>query len=200
MPRTENDQRVRLTKMIIKKTFVEILQKKPLKKVTVREICDLASINRGTFYNHYVDAFDLMEQMITELLTAARDVLKNQKNSWEDNNYSLCYNVLSLIKENKAFVSVLLKDNTDESLALRFVRFSKEDFFAKYKGMVGDNDLPALESFFLFATGGFFALLRRWFDNNTESSTEALARECGNLITFGWTFLQQKFGWANAKA
>ncbi len=199
MSRTENDQRVRLTKMIIKKTFVEILQKKPLKKVTVREICDLASINRGTFYNHYVDAFDLMEQMITELLTAARNVLTSQKNSWEDNNYTLCYNLFSLIKENKAFVWVLLKDHTDDSLANRFVRFSKEEFFAKYKDMVGENDMPLLDSFFLFATGGCFALLRRWFENNTESSTEALSRECGNLISFGWTHLQQKFGWPTPK-
>lgn len=49
----KSDARVRYTKMVIKNSFVKLLAKKPLEKVTVKEICELSEINRATFYKYY---------------------------------------------------------------------------------------------------------------------------------------------------
>lgn len=49
----KSDARVRYTKMVIKNSFVKLLAKKPLEKVTVKETCELSEINRATFYKHY---------------------------------------------------------------------------------------------------------------------------------------------------
>ena len=48
----KNDLRVRYTQKVIQEAFWKILKEKPLAKITVKEICDLAEINRGTFYKH----------------------------------------------------------------------------------------------------------------------------------------------------
>ena len=48
----KTDARVRYTKMRIREAFLQCLRKKPVNKVTVKELCQLAVINRATFYTH----------------------------------------------------------------------------------------------------------------------------------------------------
>ena len=49
------------TKEIIAKTFTEILDEKPMSKVTVRDIVERCGVNRNTFYYHFRDIPDVVE-------------------------------------------------------------------------------------------------------------------------------------------
>ena len=49
------DKRIEKTKKSIKNAFMELRAKKPLEKISVKELCDLAYINKSTFYSHYED-------------------------------------------------------------------------------------------------------------------------------------------------
>ena len=49
----EENRRVKLTKKLIQDAFLELLEKRPLSKINVTEICRLADVNRSTFYAHY---------------------------------------------------------------------------------------------------------------------------------------------------
>ena len=62
----KTDARVRYTRKIIQETFLDLLKDKPISKITVKEICDKAEINRGTFYKHYQDCYDLLEKIEAE--------------------------------------------------------------------------------------------------------------------------------------
>ena len=66
MEKTE-DRRVRKTKKAMSAALAALLQKKPLKSITVREISELADINRGTFYLHYSDVFDMVEKLQNDI-------------------------------------------------------------------------------------------------------------------------------------
>ena len=59
----KEDGRVRITRQMIRTALLNLLREKPLQHITVRELCEKASINRGTFYAHYDDIYDLMEQI-----------------------------------------------------------------------------------------------------------------------------------------
>ena len=61
------DQRTRMTKQLIRKAFMELLREKPIHSISIRELCGLAGINRGTFYAHYKDIYDLLEQIEEEM-------------------------------------------------------------------------------------------------------------------------------------
>ncbi|MBQ1830364.1 MAG: TetR/AcrR family transcriptional regulator [Ruminococcus sp.] len=54
------------TKDAIKTTFMELLNRKPLNKITVREIVSGCDINRNTFYYHYTDIRTLVEEIFDE--------------------------------------------------------------------------------------------------------------------------------------
>lgn len=49
----KTDARVRYTVHMIQNVFLELLKEKPVAKITVKEICEHAEINRSTFYKHY---------------------------------------------------------------------------------------------------------------------------------------------------
>ena len=50
-----SDHRTRVTKMLIRRAFTDLLRSKPIQSITIRELCERAGINRGTFYCHYTD-------------------------------------------------------------------------------------------------------------------------------------------------
>lgn len=68
------DARVRYTCMIIEQSFLELLKQKSVSKITVTELCELAQINRATFYKHYLDVPDLMEKLENQLFDEIRSV------------------------------------------------------------------------------------------------------------------------------
>lgn len=52
----KSDARVRYTRMVIKNAFITLLKRKPLNKISVKQVCELAEINRATFYKHQFSA------------------------------------------------------------------------------------------------------------------------------------------------
>ena len=51
------------SKKLIKNAFSELLQKKDFEKITVTEIVNSAQLNRGTFYAHYSNTIDVLEEI-----------------------------------------------------------------------------------------------------------------------------------------
>ena len=70
------------TKTAIKTALTQLLQEVGFEQLTVRQLCQRAGINRGTFYLHYQDKFDLMEQLKEETLSQLRTFfIENQEHN-----------------------------------------------------------------------------------------------------------------------
>ena len=74
-----SDLRVRMTKKMLIEAFLRLRKQKPLRRITVSELCSEAGVGRGTFYAHYQDVYDLNErlegQFLEEFSVALRDAL-----------------------------------------------------------------------------------------------------------------------------
>ena len=62
------DLRIQKTKKSIINSFLTLRSKKPLERITVKELSNAAQINKATFYLHYKDIYDLSEALENELL------------------------------------------------------------------------------------------------------------------------------------
>ena len=62
------DKRIEKTKRSIVNAFLELRSRKAIEKITVKELCEKAEINKSTFYTHFKDIYDLSEQL--EIQTA----------------------------------------------------------------------------------------------------------------------------------
>ena len=69
------DRRVRRTKQLIKQSLIELMHEKSFKEITVTDITKRADLNRGTFYLHYVDIYDLLSKIEDETLQAIEEML-----------------------------------------------------------------------------------------------------------------------------
>lgn len=62
------DLRQKKTLAAIRTAFLELLGKKPLEKITVKELAEKAQISKATFYLHYQDIYDLAERLQAEVI------------------------------------------------------------------------------------------------------------------------------------
>lgn len=69
------DARVRYTKMVIDRSFCELLAEKPFHRLTLTEVCRRAEINRSTFYKYYQDIYAWKEQLEQRLLHGVEALL-----------------------------------------------------------------------------------------------------------------------------
>lgn len=60
------NQRVRLSKTMLKEGLLKLLQERPLSEITVYALCETAGINRTTFYKHYASPTDLLQDIETD--------------------------------------------------------------------------------------------------------------------------------------
>lgn len=77
-----------LTKRAIQESFKKLLSNQPLDKITVKNITDDCGVNRNTFYYHYSDIYQLLEEIfLTEAQKSVerwRSVSRGRKDSRQD--------------------------------------------------------------------------------------------------------------------
>ncbi len=68
------DIRIRKTRRSITNAFLELRTYQPLEKITVKELCEKAEINKSTFYKYYTDVYNLSSELEAETI---EQILKN---------------------------------------------------------------------------------------------------------------------------
>ena len=68
-----NDLRFIKTEENLKNSLLKLLQKKKLKEITVKEICDEAKCSRNTFYTHYTYKEDLYDFIVTDCIESMKN-------------------------------------------------------------------------------------------------------------------------------
>ncbi len=113
------------TKKYIKIAFIKLLKEKGFNNITVSDITNVAKINRGTFYLHYVDKFDLLEKLENDSIKDLKEILFN-KNTHNASNpkelfpYGVILEALNYVKDNFEFVSAISAENGDPSFNDKF--------------------------------------------------------------------------------
>lgn len=122
---TKNNQRTSLSKILLKNALMDLLSEKgSVTKISVRELCERADLNRSTFYAHYSEPKELLEEVEAELLDATREHLQKigAENDIGAHRYLLSF--LIYIKENDKPFRTLLIDAGDPEFRSKFMQQS----------------------------------------------------------------------------
>ena len=108
---------------LLAKSLKEIAVRRPVEKITIKEITDKAGVIRPTFYNHFQDKFELIEWIIrTELLEPVEPLIRN------DMIIEAMVLLFTNIEKDKAFYSQLVKmEGSAQRLRAVYVRFLRCD-------------------------------------------------------------------------
>ena len=132
MRKEGQDRRVRKTRKQLKDCLIQLLKEKKVQDITVRELTEMADLNRGTFYLHYKDVFDLLEKTEAELFEEFNSlVLSHDAQDLKQRPSLIFHEIFSLVYENADLVEILM----GERAALRRHRsrwpFSRNRLFSR---------------------------------------------------------------------
>ena len=112
---TKTDRRIKRTRYLLVHALTSLMLKKSIKDITVKELCESVDINRGTFYLHYKDIYDMLEQTEQGLLEQFEQVFKNyHPDHTPDFPYPLFVEIFQIIDQNSNLCCALLSPNGDD--------------------------------------------------------------------------------------
>ena len=176
------DARKRYTQMVLKQSFLKLLKEKPVNRITVKEVCALAQLNRATFYAHYEDIYDLMEQVERQIRRELSETLREQGVRPENVFHrDLLIHFLRHIGKNRNFYRICLRHR---------VRFPLEEGFGQLGESVvkaqcrrrGVADEDAMLYYLTFYQAGFTSVLRKWVEDGCRETPEALCAILRNCL------------------
>lgn len=100
-----------MTKKVFREVLLELLQSKPLSKITITEICEKADLNRSTFYAHYVEVRDLLHDIENEMISNIPKVYGNNEHNSKTVKIAELESFFDYVRENAFEFRILLIDS-----------------------------------------------------------------------------------------
>ena len=91
------------TKSDLKVALTRLLKQKDFEAISVSDIAREAGINRGTFYLHYVDKFDMIDQLIDEILQNIIFLLNKDQPKTKEEAFAPIVKIFEYLKEDFDF-------------------------------------------------------------------------------------------------
>jgi AcrR family transcriptional regulator len=190
------EEKNRKTKQLIQRSFLQILENKPFETITIGDIAKAAHINRGTFYLHYLDKFDLLDQIEQQLfrdLGKHIDQLQSRYSStytFEKEQEQLAATLFSFIKMHAPLLKIFLSNHGRAGFHLRF----RDAFAEKVRINLEKNEsiharlIDSMDYFLSFITSAFLGLIEQWVQNGLDKTPEEMTALYIDIISF----IQQK--------
>ncbi len=165
------NQRVRLSKTMLKNALLKLLKEKPLNKISIYEICETAQINRTTFYKYYGSQSDLLTEIETEFFAQLNEDLKDIIEK-TPNAIQL---VLNHIYEQRETFCILEKAIPSNDFATRL--FSIPSVRQIFQDMVDAGDYSDTQIRYIraFVFQGTFAVLCDWLGSEDPEPVAEIA-------------------------
>lgn len=172
----KQNRRTQYTRMALQDSLIELMREKPIAKITIKELCENADINRTTFYAHFTDQYDLLRKIEDETLSwlkvAAATLMDKTE---EDEMIRLLEGILQYLAENSKHLQVLMSEQGD-------IDFQKQLFTVIYQ-LCGINpsagrggDVDTRELCFIFAVNGSVGLIQNWLKTGLSQSPKEIAQ------------------------
>ena len=166
------------TKEALTTSFCVLYTKKPIDKITIKEITTLAGYNRSTFYQYFTDVYNLLECVENSLL----EEMKTAITADDSNLFAPGLNkLIDFFSGKEIYLKALLGDYGSTHFISRLKRelslnFSQDNF--TNAGKIG----PYLFEFHLSTS---LSLFRTWIKNEKDISPDELLELIHNLYTKG---------------
>ena len=156
------------TKLLLKQSLLELLNKKPLSKITIKELCDKVDINRTTYYRYYLDPYDQLEKIEDEIFNDMASFIDTNNIT---NNLLRLKSILEYINSKLEEFRILLVtgDINFQDKLLSFI--GKRIFENKNKDDIN------LEIKYIYTAVGSFGVVSEWIKGKLKLSIDELAQK-----------------------
>lgn len=169
------DIRSQRTKQVISESFLELLKEKPASRITVTEICSMASINRATFYKHYLDVPDLQASLENEILSDFTSFLQDCCFSDNVKYKTVLIEMLTYLQQYGSRFYLLCSGNAGSELPAKAFQLINDFTFPIMRQKLPTREEEKAKLLYQFLTHGCGALLVGWLRGENRLSIEEIA-------------------------
>ena len=185
-PQKKEDRRVRRTKKLLTQALTQLLQEKQINEITVKELTDLADMNRGTFYLYYKDMFDMLEKIEDGMFEALDAIVSlHEHDDVSQQTKPILLDLFRFIQDNQEMCRVLLSPHGDMNFLHRLNEVVREKCLKAWPNIrkeKGEADFDYHYSFVVFGCAG---IIRAWVNRNCSESAEKMAEMAYGMILRG---------------
>ena len=165
------NRRTKMTKMLFRTALTELMQEKSFSKITVKDICERADLNRTTFYKHYNDQEEILKEIESDLIEKSIAYMKNV--SREEGTVAMIEAYLHYVKENAVLFKIMFSGVGNDNRMLSYT----SNVLKQLRSNLPDYGTPKQEHYILsFIMNGSFRVILTWIDSDFDIPASELAR------------------------
>lgn len=172
----KESRRIRMTKMLLNESLLKFMAQKPLARITVKEICGDADMNRSTYYAHFQDPYDQLKKLeasvLADMVEYASDIAGRD---FHDAEWRIVFikGILEYIKLKKSVFTTLLSERVNIDFQQEFMIYLGEQL---HLGRLTDDASMVQEDYeFIFAATGCFGVIHQWLLSDMKVDVERVA-------------------------
>ncbi len=183
------DLRVIKSQKAITDAFLEIRTKKELRKITVKEICEKAMINKSTFYSHYNDIYDLSDKVESEIIISIVNSITHPEYI-VDNPSAFSTEMMNIIYQRKETLETVFSGDRKSCLVCKISDTLRETIHQRYPQTKNNVKFSVALDYMIYGMYYAFEENLKTFKENSNEVVETLmqitnmtgkfARQCAN--------------------
>lgn len=193
MKKVSIDRRTIRTKKMIRSALAELIDEKGFNNISVTDLTQRADINRGTFYLHYVDKYDLLEKIENEIIQEIEEETKHLDSvnmmSIDASNEPLPFMVklFEYFRENSVIIKAILGPKGDPTFERKIKRFIEINLFEKQKlkNFNIDEAVISEEYFIQYILSADLGVIQYWLEKNMKESPDEMALILARMSLLG---------------
>jgi len=186
------DRRKRKSRKAIFDACVELVQEKEFQNITINEIVERADLNRGTFYLHFADKYDMMNSFENEMIEKIEHVIVNNLPEQQSDQlfiqsrYDTIVEILTCFEENKELLQLLLKSSHNSSFQVKLRSKLKlvltEKLLPKFNNL--ELNIPT-DLLLMIFTSSALSIAEYAYQSETPIDSEQLTKFLINIMVHG---------------
>ncbi len=194
MQEKKTDRRVIKTKKAIRNAFITLLAQKDYNSISIKDIADVADVDRKTVYNYYAGIYEIREELENDLIILWKDAIQQLDFKNHISNPQRIFEILTeIIDSNFELYSNLMKLDAKSHV----VRKLNKSLTEVVKQALNESrkfadNIHIAEISAQFITSGMLSTYQYWFNSDRAMPLKELSKEIGNIVLYGIASLEQQ--------
>ena len=186
MQEETQDRRIKRTKMLLQNALVDLMLEKAVGKISVKELTQKADVNRSTFYLHYLDIYDMLEQMENEFVETIQGFFHDFFTPLPTSMpLTLFVNISEWLEQDKEYYVKLLRGSASGYIFEELESRIRDEFLPLLYLIFLDEESLDLRTRVNFTVSGTVGVLRMWVMEGGNISLVELSETIDDILNNG---------------
>jgi len=176
------DRRIQKSKQAIMDTFIKLMSEIGFENITINKIADLANVNRGTVYLHFVDKYDLLDQCLDAHINTLLVSCAPKEDIEDFVSKSSLTRALEYLEQNASFYTTMLNSRGLPAFRNRLLITTEQSLSKKLDQTPLEPNLNK-EFTVQFLASAIVSSLEWWLTNSMPYSASVMAEQIWTLLT-----------------